>query len=536
METSKIFPDNWKEIVRGKKVILYNTGVSSLLHEREKRIEKMKWVFQIFKKHSKVVLWWRPHPLELSTLQSMLPELEEEYKEVRRQYREENIGILDESADLNKAIAISDAYYGAWSSMVELYRIAKKPVLTEDSRIKSTEKGKFLPVALCIKEEAVWFIQYNSNKLIKMDRVTCKVQKVVNIPGEPPFLNRWIYFYHIIDAGESLLLLLGGSRRIYEYEIETDTIRIHKPSKENFGFYSEIVMMSGNRLCIFPYGGDCILEYDYCNNMMKEKSLGKRKLRAEKCYELVGSKIYITNREGNDLYQYDLDNGSCTIAKIGSETNQYWGVKKVGDCFVLPHMEKSAVTIWNEENGETTEITEFPKNYACLEGWAYLDMFEQDGAVYIFPLSSNMILKVDVQNRIVTQAFADIFYDADYDSDDKYFIGEMYLCAERYQGCVYAYAAYRQSWDVLNLETETVQERREIKTEKEEYREAVESILDNGSYEESFIGGEKREICTLENYIKGIQKFDTGKRNRNIDRNSIGAKIHRALTEEGERD
>lgn len=534
METDKIFPGNWREVIQDKKVIFYNTGVGSLLHGREKRIEKMKWVFQIFKKHPGVVLWWRPHPLELSTLQSMLPELEKEYMEVRRQYRDESIGILDESTDLNRAIAISDAYYGSWSSVVELYRAVKKPVLTENSRIKSIQEGQFLPAALCIKEDALWFIQYNSNKLIKMDRNTFQVNKVVNIPGEPPFLNRWIYFYHIIDAGESLLLLLGGSRRIYEYEVDKDTIKIHKPSKKNFVFYSEIIMINDTQLSFFPYGSDCLLEYDFRKNTTVEKSLRQGKFRAEKCYELVGPKMYMTNREGNDLYQYDLENGSCITVKIGSEANQYWGVKKVGNCFVLPHMEKRAITIWNEENGEITELIDFPKNYACLEGWAYLDMFVQDGAVYIFPLSSNMIIKVDVQNKNITQAFADIFYDVDYNSDVENLGGEMYLCAKRYQECVYAYAAYRKSWDILNLESETIQDQKKIKAEKAEYREAIENIFDNGLYEESFVEGEKREICTLENYIKDIQKCDMERKDQHAGKNSIGVKIHSALIEDGE--
>lgn len=144
MEKDRIFPDNWKEIVRGKKVILYNTGVSGLLHEREKQIEKMKWVFQVFKEYSEVVLWWRPHPLEIGTLQSMLPELEEQYMEVRQRYIEENIGILDESADLNRAIAISDAYYGAWSSVTHLYEIVGKPLLISNSTVitKRTEENQ----------------------------------------------------------------------------------------------------------------------------------------------------------------------------------------------------------------------------------------------------------------------------------------------------------------------------------------------------------------------------------------------------------
>ena len=148
METDKIFPANWKEVVWGKKVILYNTGVSSLLGGREKRIEKMKWVFHVFKEHPEVVLWWRPHPLELSILQSMLPELEEQYREVRRWYQKENIGILDESADLNRAIAVSDAYYGTWSSVAELYKVAEKPALFENNTIFDWNKKLFFDVTV----------------------------------------------------------------------------------------------------------------------------------------------------------------------------------------------------------------------------------------------------------------------------------------------------------------------------------------------------------------------------------------------------
>ncbi len=79
METDKIFPDNWKEVIQEKKVIFYNTSIGSLLSGREKHIEKMKWVFDIFQKHPEVVLWWRPHPLELSTVESMVPQLTDQY-------------------------------------------------------------------------------------------------------------------------------------------------------------------------------------------------------------------------------------------------------------------------------------------------------------------------------------------------------------------------------------------------------------------------------------------------------------------------
>ncbi len=82
-----------------------------------------------FQQHPEIVLWWRPHPLELSTIESMAPDLAQEYVAMRRQYKEKNIGVLDESTDLNRAIAVSDAYYGDWSSVVYLYQAIKTYII-----------------------------------------------------------------------------------------------------------------------------------------------------------------------------------------------------------------------------------------------------------------------------------------------------------------------------------------------------------------------------------------------------------------------
>ena len=75
-------------------------------------------------KHSstspEVALLWRPHPLIKDTIQGMLPNLWEEYQKLVQQYKEEGWGIYDDTADLDRAIALSDAYYGDGSSVVQL--------------------------------------------------------------------------------------------------------------------------------------------------------------------------------------------------------------------------------------------------------------------------------------------------------------------------------------------------------------------------------------------------------------------------------
>ena len=525
METDNIFPENWKEVVKGKKVIFYNTSVGSLLSGREKHIEKMKWVFGIFREHPEVVLWWRPHPLELATVKSMIPALAQQYVEMRRVYQEENVGILDESTDLNRAIAILDAYYGDWSSVTHLYKAIKKPVLYENDSVTRTITASFLPVTLCVKEGAIWFIQLNSNKLIMMDRVTYEVKKTISIPLEPPYLRR-TYNYHVLYIGNSLLLLLENSRRIYEYEIMTDTMKVHEPQVENFVFHSEAVIEKNGKLMMLSCCCNNILEYDPHTATVTKQGLGQKNIKFAKCHEIIEEKVYLADGKSNMIYQYNLADASWGMTPVGKPDSNYWGIKKAGRYFVLPHTEKKAITLWNEENGEITELTAFPQHYAYLEKFAYLDMFEKNGNMYIFPFYANMILKIDVENRIVTQAFPDIFFNTKYDLNTEQISGGMYLCAKQYDDCVYAYATYKTCWQVLNLETMDVQESPLFEVTNSEHQNLLETIWDDGEYDASFCEGESLAICNLENYIKNLLENNSGNTRCNVDKSSVGQNIY----------
>ena len=55
-----------------------------------------------------------------ATIESMRPRLWEEYEKLVTEYRSASWGIYDESVDLNRAIALADAYYGDPSSLVHL--------------------------------------------------------------------------------------------------------------------------------------------------------------------------------------------------------------------------------------------------------------------------------------------------------------------------------------------------------------------------------------------------------------------------------
>lgn len=131
-------PAEWLEIIEKpdgswKKIIFYNTSIGAFLKGNEQMLEKIKDVLRIFKENQdEVALLWRPHPLMMQTLESMRLDLKESYVKIVQQYRAEGWGIYDDTPDMDRAIAISDAYYGDPSSVVQLYQETGKPVMVQN--------------------------------------------------------------------------------------------------------------------------------------------------------------------------------------------------------------------------------------------------------------------------------------------------------------------------------------------------------------------------------------------------------------------
>ena len=144
-EQPQEIPEEWKKIIykpdgTKKKIVFYNTGVVAILNQEEKMIKKIKDVFEVFKENKDdVALLWRPHPLIEATLESMVPDILEEYREIVKQYKAEGWGIYDDTSDMNRAIIISDAYYGDGSSIVQLYEKLEKPIMIQNTEVLCCE-------------------------------------------------------------------------------------------------------------------------------------------------------------------------------------------------------------------------------------------------------------------------------------------------------------------------------------------------------------------------------------------------------------
>lgn len=135
-------PQDWANLIEQsdggrKKVIFYNTSINGILKGNEQYIKKLNYVLNNFKERDDVVLLWRPHPLSVTTYQRMRPTLLQAYLYIIEKYKQEGWGIYDDTSDMNRAIAISDAYYGDWSSLVALYQCTGKPIMIQNVEVLS---------------------------------------------------------------------------------------------------------------------------------------------------------------------------------------------------------------------------------------------------------------------------------------------------------------------------------------------------------------------------------------------------------------
>ena len=126
--------DDWKEKLfdesyNKKFTILLDTTLEILLKKREKMLDKIVDVIDFLEKRDDLALIWRPHPLIEPKLRDMCPEIIPTYVKLVDCCKNLDNCIFDDTNDMHTAMAWSDAFMGKYGSMIELYRVTKKPTI-----------------------------------------------------------------------------------------------------------------------------------------------------------------------------------------------------------------------------------------------------------------------------------------------------------------------------------------------------------------------------------------------------------------------
>ena len=126
--------DDWKEKLfdesgNRKFTMMLDTTIEILLKKRKVLLDKIGDIIDFVENHNDLSLIWRPHPLIKPRLVNSCPELLTTYNGLVNRCKNLDNCIFDDTNDMHTAMAWSDAFMGKYGSMIELYRVTKKPTI-----------------------------------------------------------------------------------------------------------------------------------------------------------------------------------------------------------------------------------------------------------------------------------------------------------------------------------------------------------------------------------------------------------------------
>lgn len=411
-------PEDWLNRVKGKKVVLYNTHLNTLLKYEEAAIKKIKSVFTFFSERDDVVLLWRPHPLSKPTLQAMRPGLYEQYCELEQNFRENKVGIYDESADMYPAISAADAYYGDSSSLITIFGVTGRPICLQNVEVKdNSSRGQRFEGAYT-DGNMLYFANMEYNALCSMNLANGQIEHL----GEFPEIerNQRRITQNIGSWNQKLWMLPFDSEKVYAYDLKTGKWACYslpaewpKDCKRNVIFAGAQVGKYYYGFCAGRYGvmrldmesGEIDYSRDGLELYKKKITPGKSKLVCRQDCCVVGEKIYVACMAGNLVLEYDTTNTKITTYSVGNENNRYITICYDGNCFWLTEI-FGKILKWNPKTKEEKEISIAGKNAMGSGGQAYASSLYADGYVWLFAYCTKENIRINVTTGAVETVYS----------------------------------------------------------------------------------------------------------------------------------
>lgn len=360
----------WREKIRGKKVILYNISVSGILQNSEYAMEKIRYVLSRFRGRDDVVLWWRPHPLIEGTLKSMRPKLYGEYMQIKNAFLREEKGILDESGDAGVAAVVADAYLGEdTSSLVHYFGVLGKAVMFTDWRVVEdvVEKTRDYIYFMTFFEEnnMLYFVPSNrglAHELYALDLGNGETKKVMTFPGISenvdacycgikkiqnkivlvPHNTEDIYIYDM-DKQQAVKLVLAeskGKKMLFDKAVEYEDKLFLFPK-----CYPAIVRIDMRTLDICEFK-ECVAPFFHDDEQKKIFTWA---------YLIKEQYVYIAAYNESKILIFNMDDATYKIKNIGNYPYGYSHMVYDGKNYWLASCKKNSVVKWNEDTEETRE-------------------------------------------------------------------------------------------------------------------------------------------------------------------------------------
>lgn len=406
--------EEWNEILKGNKSLMLNTSLHQFLQDGEAYLQKIAHLFDVVKKRDDVVIIWRPHPLLLSTIESMRPELMSLYQELQQTFVDEKIGIFDTTPDIINTVAAVDGYIGeASSSVVNLFEAVGKPLfilnnyITED--FSPGERRQVL-MSGCHKVGDYYYctsVDCSDVFVVKGNAWNQMRQKAV-LPAVAKWKSASIYGTLV---KEKVYFAPTLSEEFIAYDIQQNEAKQISSIQGKRALNYQFAATYKNKIFYLPNAAKHIAEYDVERDIWAEHREPIKALQrgvTERIFEEIrgrfveGKYIWATNLYSNRVLCFDMETSSYQIYKIGDTTARYSGVAVVEDKLYLSDAYSGRIQVWDYKTGEMIDSYSMPEGYRVhmnAQGRviAHSQLWVANNSLFAIPGTSNALVQIDLQ-------------------------------------------------------------------------------------------------------------------------------------------
>jgi len=414
-------PDEWIKLINNpdgtqKKTILYNTHMFTWINNGEKYFKKIRSVFETFKNRDDVVLWWRPHPNTELNFRTQAPQLFDEYKDVVDNYRNEGWGIYDESPDLHRAMAWSDAYYGDESSLAIMYKITGKPVMIQNiNYLNNNLQKNQINVAVIdfdFRENILWLLPRNIDELFSMNLDTGETRSMGEIPGNKEYGDP--LYTSIVTTENNVFIIPYKENSVLKFNILSNSYDsiFTVNTQKNIGKFMASICYN-ETLYIFPIYYNSIVKYDLITGIAVENDKLCNELEKyrydDKAFYFTrglmdnGDKLFLTTPLVNIIIIYDMQTDNYDIHHIGKSENSYATIVYDGKYFWLFPLNGGAIVKWDGVSNNYEELCDYPDKHTPGDEYVFISAVIYDKFIYAFPQIGNMVLKIDITTNNIEE-------------------------------------------------------------------------------------------------------------------------------------
>lgn len=415
-------PAGWKEkMVRAdgtrKKVYFYNTSINGMLADTRRFLMKMEYVFNIFRGREDACLLWRPHPLLESTLDSMRPRFKSLYVQLKNTFFRDQMGIYDDTPDIEKTIALCDAYIGDSStSVTSLFGLAGKPLFILNNNINTLPeeddwRGEIItPFNIYTANWSDDWMITQGNKLYYAPDHDYRYEFYCDLSDKAS----GNYYISVVDVGEKVYVCPGNAQDVLviaDHKIQK-RIQLERRVERMEAFVSS--WKCEDDIYLIPKLYPAIVKIDTKTDQVSYltgyndvfvKNVQRGRIVGGNC--VWNGRLFLASPTDAQILAIDGATGKVQHFQVGKE--------KSGGCIVmvpaedriwlLPYEGKTLIS-WNPETGQERvysavpdgfQCIQFPQGYPCTE-FPFHTIAESDTKIILSPCWGNMFVAIDKEN------------------------------------------------------------------------------------------------------------------------------------------